>query len=313
MPSSSSRICDLHVVALRRSGVRTGIVLAVWGLLLGSPLLAQRVLVPEREWSDATGMFKVQASLVGLDGESVTLRQTDGSDLVIEFGQLAPLDQLIVRRTRRRLAHRGEGPPQVEAFDPAARATNHTDFPPLAPEPLAADPADPGRNLVAGSVRLERRDPFDRVGRVIPVGGTAAVVLVAIENSTPGRPLPTRLVWVSMKSQSVIAEHPLATAEIVLDYHALGRRTGAKVRDGVVGLEGSLWRRSTARPKCLGTDRRRHPRPPSEQPRRVFLLGHRRQEGEVPARAGSGPFADAVTLRRWSLSRAPRHPPCAGV
>jgi hypothetical protein len=224
MPSSSSRICDLHVVALRRSGVRTGIVLAVWGLLLGSPLLAQRVLVPEREWSDATGMFKVQASLVGLDGESVTLRQTDGSDLVIEFGQLAPLDQLIVRRTRRRLAHRGEGPPQVEAFDPAARATNHTDFPPLAPEPLAADPADPGRNLVAGSVRLERRDPFDRVGRVIPVGGTAAVVLVAIENSTPGRPLPTRLVWVSMKSQSVIAEHPLATAEIVLDYHPILER-----------------------------------------------------------------------------------------
>ena len=107
-----------------------------------APAAAQRVLVPEREWSDATGMFKVQASLVGIEGTALTLRQTDGTDLTIELDQLAPLDQLIARRTIRRLAHRGEGPPQVEAFDTAARATNHTDFPPLVPEPLAADPAD---------------------------------------------------------------------------------------------------------------------------------------------------------------------------
>ena len=198
-------------------------VLLVTSLAAG-PAAAQRVLVPEREWSDATGMFKVQASLVGIEGTALTLRQTDGTDLTIELDQLAPLDQLIARRTIRRLAHRGEGPPQVEAFDTAARATNHTDFPPLAPEPLAADPADAGRGLVAGRVVITRRDPFDRVGRVIPLGGTGGVVLVGIENSTPGRPLPTRLVWVSMKSQTVIAEHDLSGPEIVLDYHPILER-----------------------------------------------------------------------------------------
>lgn len=224
MPSFAPRIRTPLGAAPRGHGVRAGFVVAVLGLLLGSPALAQRILVAEREWSDATGMFKVQASLVGLDEESVTLRQTDGTDLVIEFGQLSPLDQLIVRRTRRRLTHRGDGPPGVEVFTAAARATNHTDFPPLVHEGLPADPADAGRSLAAGSVKLERRDPFDRVGRVIPVGGAAAVVLVAVENSTPGRPLPTRLVWVSMKSQSVIAEQALATAEIVLDYHPILER-----------------------------------------------------------------------------------------
>ena len=192
--------------------------------LVVAPAAAQRVLVPEREWSDATGMFKVQASLVGIEGTALTLRQTDGTDLTIELDQLAPLDQLIARRTIRRLANRGEGPPQVEAFDTAARATNHTDFPPLAPEPLAADPVDAGRGLVAGKVKILRRDPFDRVGRVLAVGGSSAVVLVAIENSTPGRPLPTRLVWLSMKSQTVIAEHDLSGAEIVLDYHPVLER-----------------------------------------------------------------------------------------
>ncbi len=192
--------------------------------LVAAPAAAQRVLVPEREWSDATGMFKVQASLVGIEGTALTLRQSDGTDLTIELDQLAPLDQLIARRTIRRLAHRGEGSAPVEAFDTAARATNHTDSPPLAPEPLAADPADAGRALVAGKVKILRRDPFDRVGRVLAVGGAQAVVLVAIENSTPGRPLPTRLVWVSMKSQAVIAEHDLSGAEIVLDYHPILER-----------------------------------------------------------------------------------------
>ena len=198
-------------------------VLLVTSLAAG-PAAAQRVLVPEREWSDATGMFKVQASLVGIEGTALTLRQTDGTDLAIELDQLAPLDQLIARRTIRRLAHRGEGPPPVEAFDTAARATNHTDFPPLAPEPLVADPADAGRGVVAGRVVITRLDPFDRVGRVIPLGGSGGVVLVGIENSTPGRPLPTRLVWVSMKSQTVIAEHDLSGPEIVLDYHPILER-----------------------------------------------------------------------------------------
>jgi hypothetical protein len=206
-----------------RAVMGTVVVLAVW-CLIGSRAEAQRVLVPEREWSDATGMFKVQASLVGIEGTALTLRQTDGSDLTIELDQLAPLDQLVARRTMRRLAHRGEGPPHVEAFDHAARATNHTDFPPLAHEPLVADPADAGRGIVAGKVKITRRDPFDRVGRVLAVGGAGAVVLVAIENSTPGRPLPTRRVWLSMKSQTVIAEHDLSGPEIVLDYHPILER-----------------------------------------------------------------------------------------
>ena len=210
-----------------RGTIRTGVLVLVAiasSLLIVSPADAQRVLVPEREWSDATGMFKVQASLVGIEGTVLTLRQTDGTDLAIELDQLAPLDQLIARRTRRRLAHRGEGKPQLETFDTSARATNHTDFPPAAPQPFVADPAVAGRGVVAGAVTITRQDHFDRVGRVIAVGGPSAVVLVAIENTTPGRPLPTRLAWVSMKSQTVIADHELSGPEIVLDYDPILER-----------------------------------------------------------------------------------------
>lgn len=200
-----------------------GLATLAFALLLGHAE-AQKPLVPEREWSDATGMFKVQATLVGIEATAVVLRQGDGTNLTIELDQLAHLDQQIVQRTRRRMAHRGAGAPRTETFATDAKATNHTDFPPLAPAPLLPDPVDGGRDLLEGKVKITREDHFDRVGRVISVGGPNAVVLVAIENSTPGHPLPTRLVWVSMKSQSVIAEHPLTAADIVLDYHPILER-----------------------------------------------------------------------------------------
>lgn len=227
MPSPAVRITDRPPHAVGRAARwRAGRVLIVLAACLapGMPGFAQRPLVPEREWSDATGQFKVQASLVAIEGTSLTLRQSDGSDVSIELDQLSPLDRLVARRTLRRLAHRADAAPDVEAFDAAAVSSNHTDFPPASPGPLVADPALAGRGLVAGAVKITRRDRFDRVGRLIAVGGPGAVVLAVIENSTPGRPLPTRLVWVSMKSQAVIAEHELSGPEIVLDYHPILER-----------------------------------------------------------------------------------------
>ena len=205
---------------------------------------AQKLLLPEREWSDATGMFKVTAGLVGIEGDTLTLRQTDGSDLTIEIGQLARADQFIAKRTRRRLTLRGtDGPPTVEAFDARARATNHHDFPPAATA-LEADPADPGLTLVDAEVAIPREDHFDRIGRVIPAGG--GTVVVAVENATPGRPLPTRLVWVSLGKKSIVANHKLASADIVLDYHPLLERLLTVSREkftaeGAANQKLTLW------------------------------------------------------------------------
>ena len=71
-------------------------------------------------------------------------------------------------------------------------------------------------------MEIPRVDHFDRVARLFPAGD--GLVLVAVENSTPGKPLPTRLVWVNPQKKAVVAEAALPGPEIVLDYHPLLER-----------------------------------------------------------------------------------------
>jgi len=209
-----------------RSSLATALLIAplavsLW--LAAAPAEAQRALVPERSWTDATGMFTVTASLVGIDGDLLTLRQSDGSELEIEIDQLSRPDALVARRAKRRQGlKKSDGVPEPEAYAVAARATNHVDFPPLPPPALVADPDPAPPELVAGRVDIPRADTFDRVTRIGAAGD--GVVLVAIENATPVRPLPTRLAWVAPGKKSVVASHTLDTSDIVLDYHPLLER-----------------------------------------------------------------------------------------
>ena len=207
--------------ARRRRALTAVLLLAA--ALAGGPARAQRPLVAAREWTDATGMFKVTASLVALDGDTLTLRQEDGSDLEIGYGDLSALDRIVVQRTRRRVAPRkGDEAREPLPFDPAAVATNHTDFPPAEPVAVPADPALADPVPAAGRVAIPRVDPFDRVARLLPAG--EGLVLVAVENSTPGKPLPTRVVWVDPRKQAVVAKQSLPGPDIVLDYHPLLER-----------------------------------------------------------------------------------------
>lgn len=207
--------------SLRRVALAAAVALSCVALV--PPALAQRTLVPAREWTDSSGMFKVTATLVGLDGDILTLRQEDGSDLEIDVASLSDVDRVVVQRTRRRLTLRkGEEPKEPAPFDVSATATNHTDFPPLTAAPLAADPALADPVPGAGRVEIPRADHFDRVARLFPAGD--GLVLVAVENSTPGKPLPTRLVWVNPQKKAVVAEAALPGPEIVLDYHPLLER-----------------------------------------------------------------------------------------
>ncbi|MFM7248540.1 MAG: SHD1 domain-containing protein [Planctomycetaceae bacterium] len=192
-------------------------------LALAAPARAQRALVAERAWTDATGQFTVTAALVAIDGGVITLRQPDGSELEIEIDQLSRLDRLVAQRARRRQGlKKSDAAAEPATFDVAARATNHVDFPPVPQPALSADPDEMPATLPAGRVDIPRADTFDRVAKIEPAGD--GTVLVAVENSTPGRPLPTRLVWVAPGKKTVLATHELDGSDIVLDYHPILER-----------------------------------------------------------------------------------------
>lgn len=63
------------------------------------PAPAPPVDVPAvmRTWTDATGRFKLDAKLVGLEGRDVKLERPDGKIVTMRLDQLSPADQAIVR------------------------------------------------------------------------------------------------------------------------------------------------------------------------------------------------------------------------
>ncbi|MCH5374442.1 MAG: hypothetical protein JJ992_10715, partial [Planctomycetes bacterium] len=50
-----------------------------------------------REWTDSTGVFKVQAELIDVSGDAVRLRRTDGSVVSVPIDRLCVADQKVVR------------------------------------------------------------------------------------------------------------------------------------------------------------------------------------------------------------------------
>ena len=54
-----------------------------------------------RTWTDATGTHKRRAAFVSLDGDQVTLRREDGSEIKLPLDRLSKTDQAFARRTAR--------------------------------------------------------------------------------------------------------------------------------------------------------------------------------------------------------------------
>lgn len=223
---------------------------AVWAMtivvvLAAAPAAAQKSLVTSREWTDATGQFTVKASLLAIDGDVLTLRQEDGSEVEIEIGQLSRIDRLVALRARRRLAlPRGGDTRDPVAFDDSVRATNHTDFPPTPAPAIEADPCFFPTRPDAGKGAIPQADSFDRVSRVLPAAG--GQVLVVVENSTPGRPRATRLEWMAPAKGTILASHELPSTDIVLDYHPVLERLLTVTRekstaDGAARQVLTLW------------------------------------------------------------------------
>jgi hypothetical protein len=60
-------------------------------------LVARRAAAQSREWSDNTGRFRIQAELVEVAEDGVTLRRTDGSTVKVPLDRLSEADQRHIR------------------------------------------------------------------------------------------------------------------------------------------------------------------------------------------------------------------------
>jgi S1-C subfamily serine protease len=73
-------------------------------------LVASMSWSESRTWTDATGKFKVEATLLRIEGENAILKKTDGKDLPVPIQKLSEADQRFIRESQ---AEPKAGPPDA--------------------------------------------------------------------------------------------------------------------------------------------------------------------------------------------------------
>ena len=198
-------------------------------------------IAPVRQWSDASGNFKIQAALLGIDGEAVRLRKKDMAEIEVPISQLSDSDQRFVTRLQKQAGTSAIGPPKVPPVEPfSIRQSFGTQNAPggtvaeraaIAPDPLPSYLA-----LQQGGTGFPLETPSDRIGSVLPVGGPDGWILASVESEGAGQSAPTRLLWVSLVRGKVENKLLLPPGESVIDYHPPSHRlltSGADPSQGV--------------------------------------------------------------------------------
>lgn len=178
-----------------------------------------------REWSDASGKFKIAAALLEIGDVKIRLRKPDLSELEIEVAKLSDLDKAFLTDLQKRMQKNRivlpVGPPEEfnessGAFDISAAANTRTG---ISPDPLPAF-----LKLKSGGVVFPRQHDSDRLGTLLALGGTDRYLLAAIVNDRDEAMISTRVVWASLEQRKIVGDHQLPAGEVVLDYHAPSHR-----------------------------------------------------------------------------------------
>lgn len=111
--------------------------------VLASPVYGQ--VDAQRQWSDATGKFKVQASLIAVRGQDVFLETADGKTMKIPLSRLSQADQDFLKGDSNPFEVVGEAMPSL----PAATAT-----------PAPATPTSDTAPQASGNATLPWSDPW---------------------------------------------------------------------------------------------------------------------------------------------------------
>lgn len=211
-------------------------------------------LAPSRTYSDASGSFKVKAALIRVTADTATLRKPDMKEIDVPLAKLSPGDQAFLRSIAKKLGDaatsgaapvRWTEPPPLETF--AAGTNSFGALSSATSKPIALDPdmAPSYLKMKQGGVGFPTQDFFDKIGAVLPLGGSEGWILGVVANNTPGEKKPgTRLLWVSLAKQKIGQQQLLPPGEMVMDYHPGHKLLLTQQGSGRAGEDGSaltLW------------------------------------------------------------------------
>lgn len=179
-----------------------------------------------REWSDASGKFKIRAALMEIGDTKIRLKKPDLSELEIEIAKLGDSDKAFLADLQKKMKKNRivlpVGPP--ETFDESSGVSGAMGGPGESRIALTADPLPAFLKLKSGGVVFPRQHDADRLGTLLALGGSDRYLLAAIVNDRNDANISTKIVWASLEQKKVVGEHQLPAGEIVLDYHAPSHR-----------------------------------------------------------------------------------------
>lgn len=173
-----------------------------------------------RTWTDSTGNFKIKAVLLGSDGDAITLRKPDLSEIKVPIAKLSTSDQSYVQRIIKAAGAAGKmfKLPPLEKFadNPAPPKNAAEQQAALTPDPLPAYVT-----LKQGGTAFAKADSRESITAVMAIGGPDGWLLAATKNESEK---PSRLLWISAEKNKGEGHQLLPPGEIVLDYHAPSHR-----------------------------------------------------------------------------------------
>lgn len=176
-----------------------------------------------RMWKDTEGKFSVIAVALRVDDTKVVLRTEDSEKVEVPLEKLSTIDRAFLKRLIKATggytatgSHRGD----TVTFD----ASSVVEVQPSSSAhlSLAPDPLRSSLTLSEGGSAFEVGNAFDKIGAIIPLGGSDQWLLASLESSAGSEKskLPTRLMWVSVKKSKMSRMHPLSPGVRLKDYYA---------------------------------------------------------------------------------------------
>lgn len=175
---------------------------------------------PWREWSDASGDFKIIARYISRDETHVTIRKEDGANIRVEIALLNPA----LRKQLSATESITPRPREVEFNIPSGMFTGKHQIDALpslehiALQVSALSPAADVR-LSQGGVAFEL-EQGDKVSGVIPIGGEEQWVVVGTYGKGANGPAPAQLFWASPGKKTKVVGPKLLSDERVRAYSA---------------------------------------------------------------------------------------------
>lgn len=183
-------------------------------------------IAPARNWTDATGSFKIMAAPLGIYGDTLKIRKPDMAELEVPISKLSDGDQRYIERIRREMGGAAAPTPThlpVVKFAGGSGgsqfqvAISNDDRIAILPDPLPAY-----MKLQQGGAAFGRIGSYsdgEEFGVIIPVGGPQSLVLASAERHPREGDGSTRLIWVSIADKRIESQQKLPPDEYVLDYH----------------------------------------------------------------------------------------------